>query len=50
MLGPVSVYTTGGLSISDAFLLPKLRLNNRPKITLLTLTAALTDDLLGVSG
>ena len=49
-LGNVTVYTTGGLSVSDAFLLPKFRLNNQPKITVLTLTAALTDDLLGIGG
>ena len=49
-LGNVTVYTTGGLSVSDAILLPKFRLNNQPKITVLTLTAALTDDLLGIGG
>ena len=36
--------------MSDAIPLPRFRLNNQPKVTILTLTAALTDDLLGVSG
>jgi len=49
-LGNVTVYTTGGLSVTDDILIPKFRLNNQPKITLLTLTAALTDDLLGIGG
>ena len=50
LLGGVNVYTTGGLGMSDAIPLPRFRLNNQPKVTILTLTAALTDDLLGVSG
>lgn len=49
-LGNVTVYTTGGLSVTDAIAVPKFRLNNQPKITVLTLTAALTDDLLGIGG
>ncbi|MBO4298045.1 MAG: metallophosphoesterase [Clostridia bacterium] len=49
-LGNVTVYTTGGLSVTDAIALPKFRMNNQPKITVLTLTAALTDDLLGIGG
>ena len=49
-LSGVNVYTTGGLGMSDAIPLPRFRLNNQPKVTILTLTAALTDDLLGVSG
>ena len=49
-LGNVTVYTSGGLSMTDAIGLPGFRLNNRPKITVLTLTAALTDDLLGIAG
>ena len=47
-LANVTVYTTGGLSMTDAIALPGFRLNNQPKITVLTLTAALTDDLLGI--
>ena len=50
LLGGINVYTTGGLGMSDAIPLPRFRLNNQPKVTILTLTAALTDDLLGVSG
>ena len=50
LLGGVNVYTTGGLGMSDAIPLSRFRLNNQPKVTILTLTAALTDDLLGVSG
>ena len=48
-LANVTVYTTGGLAMTDAIGLPKFRLNNQPKITVLTLTAALTDDLLGIN-
>lgn len=50
LLGGITVYTTGGLGMSDAIPLPRFRLNNQPKVTILTLTAALTDDLLGVNG
>ncbi len=50
LLGGINVYTTGGLGMSDAIPLPRFRLNNQPKVTILTLTAALTDDLLGVNG
>ena len=49
-LANVTVYTTGGLSLTDAIGLPKFRLNNQPKITVLTLTAALTEDFLGIGG
>ena len=49
-LANVTVYTTGGLAMTDAIGLPGFRLNNQPKITVLTLTAALTDDLLGIGG
>ena len=47
LLGNVTVYTTGGLSVSESMGAIKMRLNNQPKVTLLTLTAALTGDLLG---
>ncbi|MBR3505157.1 MAG: metallophosphoesterase [Clostridia bacterium] len=47
-LANVTVYTTGGLAMTDAIKLPGFRMNNQPKITILTLTAALTDDLLGI--
>ena len=47
LLGNVTVYTTAGLSVTDSMGPMRLRLNNRPQVTLLTLTAALTGDLLG---
>ena len=46
-LDTVEVYTTGGLSITDSMGPIRLRINNQPKITILTLTKALTGDLLG---
>ena len=49
-LANVTVYTTGGLAMTDAIGLLRFRMNNQPKITVLTLTAALTDDLLGIGG
>lgn len=50
MLGTVSLYVTGGLGVTDQVYLPDFRLYNQPKVSILTLTAALTDDLLGIGG
>ncbi len=50
MLGSVNLYVTGGLGVTDKVYLPDFRLNNQPKVTILRLTAALTDDLLGLGG
>lgn len=49
LLGSASLYVTGGLGVTDQVYLPDFRLNNQPKVTLLHLTAKLTDDLLGVN-
>ena len=49
MLGTVSLYVTGGLGVTDQVYLPDFRLYNQPKVSVLTLTAALTDDLLGIN-
>lgn len=49
MLGTVSLYVTGGLGVTDTVYLPDFRLYNQPKVSVLTLTAALTDDLLGIN-
>jgi len=49
MLGSANMYITGGLGVTDKVYLPDFRLNNQPKVTLLKLTAKLTDDLLGLS-
>ena len=49
MLGSANMYVTGGLGVTDQIYLPDFRLNNQPKVTLLTLTAKLTDDLLGLN-
>ena len=49
MLGSANMYITGGLGVTDQVYLPDFRLNNQPKVTLLHLTAKLTDDLLGLS-
>jgi len=43
------MYITGGLGVTDKVYLPDFRLNNQPKVTLLHLTAKLTDDLLGLN-
>ena len=48
MLGTVNMYISGGLGVTDRVYLPDFRLNNQPKVTLLHLTAKLTDDLLGI--
>lgn len=49
MLGTINLYISGGLGVTDQIYLPDFRLNNQPKVTLLHLTAKLTDDLLGIS-
>ncbi len=49
MLGSANMYITGGLGVTDKVYLPDFRLNNQPKVTLLHLTAKLTDDLLGLN-
>lgn len=46
-LGVTQLYTSPGLSVTDKIVLPNFRLFNAPTITLITLTAAVTDDLLG---
>ncbi|MBR2570947.1 MAG: metallophosphoesterase [Clostridia bacterium] len=46
-VGTVQMYTSPGLSVSDRIFLPNFRVFNSPRITLITLTAAITDDLLG---
>ena len=48
MLGSAALYVSGGLGVTDQVYLPDFRLNNQPKVTLLHLTAKLTDDLLGI--
>ncbi len=47
MLGSVNMYVSAGLGVTDQIYLPDFRFNNQPKVTLLHLTAKLTDDLLG---
>ena len=47
LLGNVTVYTTAGLSVTDSMGPMRVRLNNQPQVSYLTLTAALTGDLLG---
>ena len=47
MLGTTQLYTSPGLSVTDKILLPNFRLFNPPTVTLITLTSAITDDLLG---
>jgi predicted MPP superfamily phosphohydrolase len=47
MLGTTQLYTSPGLSVTDKILLPNFRLFNAPTVTLITLTSAITDDLLG---
>lgn len=49
LLGSTSVYVSGGLGVTDRVYLPDFRLFNTPKVTLITLSSALTDDLLGLS-
>lgn len=49
MLGSINMYISGGLGVTDRIYLPDFRLNNQPKVTLIHLTAKLTDDLLGIS-
>ncbi len=44
--GTAMLYTTAGLSVSDRIYLPKFRLFNSPQVSLITLTAAVTDNLL----
>lgn len=46
-LGSTQLYTSPGLSVTDRIFLPNFRLFNPPTITLITLTSAITDDLLG---
>ncbi len=47
MLGATQLYTSPGLSMTDKIALPNFRLFNPPTVTLITLTAAITDDLRG---
>lgn len=49
LLGSANLYITGGLGVTDQVYLPDFRLNNQPKVTILRLTAKLTDDLLGLN-
>ncbi|MGJ4849334.1 metallophosphoesterase [Bacillota bacterium Meth-B3] len=46
-LGSTQLCTSPGLSVTDAIALPNFRLFNPPTVTLITLTSAITDDLLG---
>lgn len=46
-IGGTIQYTSTGLSVTDRIYLPNFRLFNNPTVTLLTLTSAITDDLLG---
>ena len=46
-LGFSTQYTTAGLGVTDKVLLPKFRLMNSPQISLLTLTAKISNDLVG---
>ncbi len=46
-LGSIQLYTSPGLSVTDRIFLPNFRFLNPPTITLITLTSAITDDLLG---
>ena len=46
-LGSTQLYTSPGLSVTDALWLPNFRLFNSPTITILTFTSAVTGDLLG---
>lgn len=50
-LGNVQMYTSPGLSVTDKLLggLINFRLFNPPTITIITLTSAITDDLLGAN-
>jgi len=49
MLGSANLYVTAGLGVTDQINLPDFRLYNRPRVTILHLTAKLTDDLLGLN-
>ncbi len=49
MVGSANMFVSGGLGVTDQVYLPDFRLNNQPKVTLLHLTAKLTDDLLGIA-
>ncbi len=49
MLGSANLYVTAGLGVTDRIHLPDFRFYNQPKITILHLTAKLTDDLLGLN-
>ncbi len=49
MLGGANLYVSGGLGVTDQIYLPDFRFSNQPKVTLLHLTAKLTDDLLGLT-
>ena len=46
-LGSTQLHTSPGLSMPDTIVLPNFRLFNPPTVTLITLTSAITDDLLG---
>lgn len=46
-LGHTTLYTTAGLGVTDKVALPNFRLLNAPQVSLITLTAAITDNLLG---
>jgi predicted MPP superfamily phosphohydrolase len=45
-VGNSFIFINSGLAVTDKIFLPEIRLFNNPKITLLTLTGTLTDDLL----
>lgn len=47
MLGLSMLYTSAGLGVTDDMFLPNFRLMNPPQISLLKLTSAITDNLLG---
>ncbi len=46
LVGSTGMYVTGGLSATDAIRTPSFRLINKAKITLITLTSAMTNDLM----
>lgn len=46
-LGTAQLYTSPGLSVSDRIVLPNFRLFNPPTVTVITLTSAITDSLIG---
>ncbi|MDL2206743.1 metallophosphoesterase [Eubacteriales bacterium OttesenSCG-928-N13] len=46
-LGLGTLYTTAGLGVTDDMFLPNFRLLNPPQVSVITLTAAITENLLG---